>query len=255
MLRKFQSLANPQQFGYAYDSEAYDHKAPLNDHFRMFQTYGDGLCQHSGDWSVDVEHLADYLFSLAAVMLTDEELGRQLLFTIHRYPCVKDIQFAASIVYKAPKENDWNAKRKYFSREEKKISSNENKRHDKRYTELTSEYDGSPLSIFRILTPEYADGFQKYCIAEAIREWTLNEEAPCYMGLAAKFLKWFDYETNGSEYRNKALALRDAYQACKAVTDMWNQQANVKNKIENYQRSIERAREQQQAPPAESEVA
>jgi hypothetical protein len=49
MLRKFASLKHPMEFGYAYDSEAWTSRAPIDTHFRMFQTYNDGLCQHSGD--------------------------------------------------------------------------------------------------------------------------------------------------------------------------------------------------------------
>jgi hypothetical protein len=170
MLRKFKSIAHEQQFGYAYDSQAWTSNAPIESHFRMFDTYGDGLTQHSPDYSVQVEHLADYLVSLAEAMLADAELANELYYTIWQRPDAKHIAWAASVIYKAPKEGDWSAKRKYFSAKEMKVSASPLKQYDKRYEEVRDIHDGSPNSIFRILIPEYADGLQKYIYASAIRD-------------------------------------------------------------------------------------
>jgi hypothetical protein len=159
MFRKFKSLAHEQKHGYAYDSQAWDSKAPIESHFRMFETYGDGLCQHSPDYSVQVEFLADYLASPAQAMLGDAELANELRFTIWQRPDVKHIAWAASVIYKAPKDGDWNHKRTYFSAKEMKLSKAPAKQYDKRYEEVREIHDGSPKSIFRILIPEYADGW------------------------------------------------------------------------------------------------
>jgi len=150
MLRKFKSIAHEQQYGYAYDSQAWDAKAPIESHFRMYETYGDGLCQHSGDWSVPLEHLADYLASLAEVMLTDDELARDLYHAIWKRPDAKHIAWAASVIYKAPKDGEYTSKRKYFSATQMKISSSPSKQYDKRYEEVREIHDGSPNSIYPI---------------------------------------------------------------------------------------------------------
>lgn len=68
MLRRFASVMNPATYGYSFDSEAWTANAPVDTNFRMYQTYGDGNVQHSGDWAITVDYLADYLISLAQAM-------------------------------------------------------------------------------------------------------------------------------------------------------------------------------------------
>src|SRR6266478_141125 len=129
MYKKFPSLAHSKEFAYAFDSDAFDTKAQMNGHYRMFQTYGDGLTAHSSDWSITKEYFADYLASLAAVMVDDVELLESVRFTLADRPSTKAIAFAASIHWK---EGD---KVRYFSRNEMKVSSSPSKVHDKRYEE------------------------------------------------------------------------------------------------------------------------
>jgi hypothetical protein len=244
MLKKFKSIAHEQHHGYAYDSQAWDAKAPIESHFRMYETYGDGLVQHSPDWSVQVEYLADYLASLAEAMLADEELARDLYYTIWRRPDAKHFAWAASVIYKAPKEGAY-GKRRYFSAKEMKVSWSPAKEYDKRYEEVREIHDGSPNSIFRILIPEYADGMEKYATAEAIRDWLMEHDG--YMELAAEFLKWF----NGD--REKARQLRDAYDACRHITESYRLRCATVSARENYKRQI--TPREPEAPAAESEVA
>jgi hypothetical protein len=190
MLKKFKSIAD-NQHGYSYDSQAFDIHAPIDCHFRMYKTYGDELTQHSPDWSVQLDHLADYLASLAEAMLSDEELARNLLFTFSRRPSVKAIEFAASVKFKAGEEKDWLKGRRWFSAKELKLSKAPSKEHDKRYEEGREVHDGSANSIFRILIGEYSSGLEKYLTADAIRDWVLAQErGGLYMQLPAEFLKW-----------------------------------------------------------------
>ena len=140
MLKKFASIAD-KQYGYSYDSQAFDVHAPIDCHFRMFDTYADGLTQHSPDWSVQLDHLADYLASLAEAMLTDEELARNCLFTFSRRPSVKAIEFAASVKFKAAEEKDWLRGRRWFSAKELKLSKSPSREHDKRYEEVREVHD------------------------------------------------------------------------------------------------------------------
>jgi hypothetical protein len=231
MFRHFKSIAHEKQYGYSYDSQAWTSNAPIESHFRMFDTYGDGLVQHPPDYSIQVEYLADYLASLAQAMLEDAELANELRFTIWQRPDAKHIAWAASVIYKAPKENDWNHKRTYFSAREMKLSKAPAKQYDKRYEEVRDIHDGSAKSIYRILIPEYADGMERYCYAEAIRDWTLANDGP-YMELAAEFLDWF----NGD--RDKARELRDAYEMCLHITESWRLRASVEPQLENYKRRV-----------------
>lgn len=255
MFRKFASIAHGKQHGYAYDSQAWDARAPIESHFRMFDTYGDGLVQHSPDYSVQVEYLADYLASLAAAMLTDDELAQSLVFTFARRPSVKQIEFAASIVYKAPAEKDWNKSRRWFSVQEMKVSKAPAKQYDKRYEEVRDIHDGSPSAIYRMVLPEYASGLERYLYADAIREWVLAQDGSgMYMPMTAEFLKWTDD-------RDKARQLRDAVDACKHITESYRLRAASESAIENFKRQIQpkeaRAPEPEPAAagPAAEEVA
>jgi hypothetical protein len=107
--------------------------------------------------------------SLSAAMLEDDELARDLYFTICRRPDEKHIAWAATVQYKKPKDGEY-AKPRYFSAKELKVSAAPSKAYDKRFEEIRDVHDGSANSIFRILVPEYADGLEKYIIAEAIRD-------------------------------------------------------------------------------------
>ncbi len=231
MYRKFLSLGNPKELGYAFDSQAFDTKAPIHDHFRVFQTYGDGLCQHSGDWAATSEQITDYLASLAVVLQTDEELLDQVKYSLANRPSNKSIEFAASILWKAPKDDKSWSKPRYFSVTEQKISSSPEKRHDKRYQEITDVYDGSPEAIFRILVREYSDGIEKYCYASAIRDWVHEGDNRGYMQLPGIFLKW-------SKDNQDAQKLRDAYEACWYLIQAYQYRHMANGHLENYKRSL-----------------
>ena len=98
MHRKFPSIQHPAEYGYLYESvSSYsNHEPQLDSDFRMFQTYGDGLTQHSGDWPITRDFAIDYFASLAAALLTDEELADSLSWKLNRVISDEQIAFAAS---------------------------------------------------------------------------------------------------------------------------------------------------------------
>jgi hypothetical protein len=247
MFRKFKSLGQSAEYAYSYDSTAWDSHAPIESHFRVFKNYGDGLTAHSPDWSITVDLLSDYLMSLAAAMLEDDELARDLFYTIWRRPDAKHIAWAASVIYKKPKDGEY-GKPRYFSAKEMKVSASPSKQYDKRYEEVRDVHDGSANSIFRILVGEYADGMEKYATASAVRDWLMEHDG--YMELPAEFLKWF----NGD--REKARQLRDAYEACKHVTEAYRLRSAVESSLENYKRRIApKPASEPEAPAPEAEAA
>jgi hypothetical protein len=200
---------------------------------------------------VQLDHLADYLASLAEAMLADEELAQNCLFTFSRRPSVKAIEFAASVKYKAAEEKDWLTGRRWFSAKELKVSKASSREHDKRYEEVREIHDGSANSIFRILVGEYSSGLEKYLIADAIRDWVLAQDrGGLYMQMPAEFLKWTDD-------RDKARQLRDAVEACKNITESYRLRSAAESCITNYRRQVapkpapepEVAREETEATP------
>ncbi len=225
MHKKFASLAHSKEHAYAFDSDAYDSKAPMDAHFRMFQTYGDGLIQHSTDWPVTAEFLGDFLASFAVAMMEDEELLDRAKYSLADRPSDQAIEFAATVVWKE------NPKTRYFSAQEMRISSNPNKRHDKRYQELRDFHDGSPNSIFRVLIPEYAHGMEAYCYATAIRDWLLKSGDRPYMELPGEFLRW-------SKDRESAIQLRNGYESCWCLIQSHQLRHLANSNLESYKRTL-----------------
>jgi hypothetical protein len=249
MFRKFKSSAHEEKYAYTYDSGSYDAHAPVDPHFRMFETCGDGLTQHSPDWSVQIEFLADYLASLAQAMIEDAELAQNLLFTFWRRPSVEQITFAASIRYKAPAEKDWFKGRRWFSVKELKLSKSQSKEHDRRYEEVREIHDGSPSAIYRMVLPEYASGLEKYLYADAVREWVLaQKDGGMYMPVAAEFLKWTDD-------RDKARQVRDGFEACKNICESYRLRATAESYVENYRRMTAPKPEPKPEPAPEPKAA
>ena len=209
MHRKFASLQHPEQYGYAYDSEAFDSNAEVDWHMRMFHTYGDGLCQHSGDWPIATQFMPDYLASLAKAMLEDTELVERSTFDFCRVPTNKTIAFCASVKWKES-DREW-GKRRYYSVSELKISNSRSKEHDKRYQEIREWNDGTPEAIYRMCIPDYSRALQMYSTAQAIREWCSEESGRGWMELPAIFLKWFDLDTRIAQ------DMHYAFNACKLL--------------------------------------
>jgi hypothetical protein len=170
VFRKFASVANPEKYGYAFDSDSWHStdRYPVENKFRMFETYGDGLTQHSGDWAVTYDFLGDYLISLASYMLAhreDGELFERIAYIVLNGPRKALIDFAAGI--KWTEKDEPYGKQRYYSLAEQKITRNQEKRHDIRYKEIDKYLDGSARSIYQILMSdkEYADGMERLCTA------------------------------------------------------------------------------------------
>jgi hypothetical protein len=242
MLRRFASAYNPTTHAFSYDSETWTSKAEVNSSFRMYQTYSDGICQHSGDWSITKEFLLDYLASAAVYMLAhpeDEEMIQHITQCVMRRPADKSIAFAHSVVFKES-DKRWD-KRRYYSMTLEKITASRNAEHDKRYSEISEWLDGTPKAIFRMLIPDYAGALQHYAYADAIREWTLAMEKDdgMYMGLPATFLEWPEYKES-----DKARNLRYAYNSCRSICESYRLRCSAQTDISNLH-----------IPKAEAEVA
>ncbi len=240
MLRKFNSIARPNEFGFSYDTDCYG-SSTVSDRFRMFQTYGDGLIQHSSDFAITWAYAPDYLAALATAMLTDEELVSHVAFTLDKGRMTQEFEFAAGVVFK---ETDREyGKGRFYSMEERKVSSSQAKRHDKRYFEIAPWMDGSPDAIYRMVLPEWADGIHRYVIAESLRDWVLAQDSKrgLYMPLAATFLKL----ENGD--RDYAQSMRSAYNACLLLIRAYQMRTEAESHLGNVTRSMERKRTEQAA--------
>ena len=206
MFRNFPSIQHSDKYAFRYDScpDGYDGAVHYN--FRLYETYGDGQCQHSPARPITREFMADYLASIATAMLDDAELIDAAGYIIDCGPNQARIAFAASVLYK-PSDSSY-SKTRYFSIEEQKISSSSSKQHDRRYEPIAAWCDGTPGAIQQMLLRSIPDDLRRYACAYAIREWVLTS-TKLDMPLVGQFLNWGD--------REMANELRHAYGACLAV--------------------------------------
>jgi hypothetical protein len=237
MTRKFASIEHPETYGYLFETDNWSGNAAVDTCFRMFETYRDGLIQHSRDWPITTEYLADYLNSLAQAMLTDTELAERMTYTLMRRPSDAEIAFAASVVFKPiDEDHPWEKKTRYFSIEEKKVSSADSKQYDKRYVRVERAHDGSADAIYSMLIPDYASGLQRLQFAEAIRKWTLDGENRPYMELPARFLKW-------TESHDKARDMMHALETAQYAAESHRLRCAVESNLASIKRQIERRKE------------
>jgi hypothetical protein len=229
----FASIAHPEKYGYKFDSSTWmsnSTQSETNYHFRQFETYGHGLVQHSGDWSVTFEYLTDYLASLAAAMLGNAELTRTAAFVLRERPRTELIAFAASVVWK--ESDDQYDKRRYYSVELRKLGTR-TKQHDKRYNEISKFLDGSRSSILFLVNSEYADGLTRFQNAEAVREWANSQTK--YVPEGENWPVWF-----AGDHR-KNVALRSVLTACASIVESLERREQAEYSIENYKAALERA--------------
>ena len=206
MFRNFPSIQHPDKYCYRYDSCPEGYHGAVNCNFRIYETYGDGQCQHSPDRPITREFMADYLASIATAMLDDAELVDATSYVLDSGPNQVRIAFAASVIYK-PSDSSY-SKTRYFSSEEQKISGSSSKQHDRRYEPIAIWCDGTPGAIQQILLQSSPDDMRRYACAYAIREWVLTR-TKLDMPLVAEFLHWGN--------RDMGNELRHAYGACLAV--------------------------------------
>jgi hypothetical protein len=235
MYRRFVSIQHPDKFGYTYESDAYDSHAQVDYHFRMFETYGDGTIQHSRDWSITREFMADYLGSIAQAMLAprsegdmwDAELIESLVYTFAATTGDRAINFAASVVYK---ESDGSyTKRRYYSMQDQKISSSHSKEHDKRYEAIQDWMDGSGEAIYRLLIGDFPRALDCYRLADALYDWYAKDsDKRPWCRPAADFLDWPEYQDE------KANHLRQAFDACQSICKAYQAYRHAKATLERY---------------------
>lgn len=209
---RFASIANSAKYAYAYDTGYHDSltgTSPVNEHFRMFETYGDGLTQHSGDWTLQPEFLTDYLLSLAAAMIEDSGLLNDCRWQFNR-PEPENVSFAASLVFKPDTLSDWReSKTRYYSKQERKITTASAKQYDKRYEQITKSEDGTPQAIFRLVLSQYPSGLDRLAAAITVYEYVGKQKTGC-MEMPAKFCGL-------TKDHQAARDMRDAFEVCEYV--------------------------------------
>ena len=260
MYKKFASIANSAKFGYSFDSDKWEYRANpfLTQKFRMFETMGDGMTQHSHDWPVTEEYAIDYLFSLAVILLEDEEIASNYSHMFHAQPRMDSLRFAASLVFDPEKDKDWNKKR-YYSMSELKVSRNPKLQYDTRYKELNEYQTGTAESILGLVCNEHMDGLERWQYADSVRTWAADNLKKSYMEMPAVHLKWFESAKTirGSQADQYQLArvFRDAFEACQAAVDSHVTRRRATSYVECYREELQRRAEREIQAAAHNETA
>ena len=245
-----------RRYGYTYDTDKWEWTAnPFLSHkFRMYESFGDGLTQHSHDWPVTEEFATDYLFSLAAVMAEDEELVKDCGH-LFGYGAVdpQRLKFAASLVFNPDKDKEWN-KERYYSVQLMKVTRNRDKEHDDRYKKLNEYQDGSPQSILALVMPQHADGLERWQCADSVRNWCADNMKTS-LDMPAIQLGWFKEGrlSQGDQYQ-KARDFRDAVGSCHGIAEARRLRSNGVQGIENYRNALQRKAEREAQAEAHNET-
>lgn len=178
--------------------------APLSLHISQYETYGDGTCQHSNSWPAQFSDLTDVCLSFTRAVCEDpnNEAWHQLSYVMHSVT-EDTLRFALSIVHRDDKAQ-------WYNMSERKMSSSESKRHDKRWEHVESWMDGTAKSALSIVLNANAsvDWFSKLAIADDLR--TL-----------ANFPCWEDYFKPASELTGDWHQAFNAFRAaCRAVQSL-----------------------------------
>lgn len=242
MIRIFKSLQFPEKYGYKFNSDCYT-SGSINPQFRMFETMGDGLTQHTNDWPVTIEHLSDFLFSLLTELMTvpfddSDSFVSEVRYQFMHRPSDAEIKFAMGLIWK---ESDKSySKRRYYSISLEKISSSDSKQYDKRYSRVEDWMDGEPKAVARLLLPDFAGAWRAYCHAEAIRNtWLESGKGGWGYGYPAEFLEWFDGDENSW---GKGANIYMAFGAMQNFLESWRLRSCCANALENNVRRIESER-------------
>lgn len=164
-----ESVLHPKERAYRLtDDYNYGNRgnAPLSQHIEQFETYGDGLTQHSGAWCAQWSELTDVCLSLTKAIVADplNEAWGVLHYTL-RGTSQETLRFVLSIKYREDKEQ-------WYSLEDRKVSTSETKQHDRRWEKVETWMDGKPGNALSILLKawDYPDSMQKLCIALDLRK-------------------------------------------------------------------------------------
>jgi len=267
----FKSLANPSM-RYTWHKSGY--QSPFSDYRNhgladnagWFDTYGDGDCQHSHECGVGIDNACDYFASLLKLLAetTDATARDEILECLANdwpklYMARSEFTFALSVKHKP-------GKRMYYSKQERKISSAESKRFDKRWDEVTEYQDGSPKSAYAILNSGCGNRLRGYAIALRLAEVWQEENGDCIAwkdtaqmcGIVATESDG-DYKT-GDKYRDTANNLRTAFNGITLFVDGWRNLDTARRSWEcldnNYCRNVLRIGvDEEESAPVETSAA
>jgi len=215
-----------------------DQTAYLGYHVLMYETYGDGMTQHSGEYLVTRSYFDDFCLSFADY-ICNEYVKSENKETLHGY-CV-DAQnigidvfdFLMSIKHKE-------GKRQWFSIHQKKVTTKSEKQYDTRWKEVPSFADGTignAVSLLFYATNNHGDGIISRGALEIY--WTLKEFERLTSGCVYDWGVWEEWLNELPRHHTGAfLAMREALQSVWNMESALSQIDCTKNNMMNARKAV-----------------
>ena len=225
---RFTSVLNPDKYGFQFEPSSTEHfdrcyrtANILSYHAFYFETMGDGRTQHtplSPVASIDLH--TDFMLSLAAHLAEHpEDYGYELAgFFGYGMPGRETAEFLASV--KQPKETDPTT---YYSVDQCKVSRQADKRHDKRWFELT-RYPFELYYELDRLVSLWHNGQQG-------RTLTISEWFGLYFALADGLNKSVSFHQSDSLQKQTAEETLQAARVLRELIKSLEAQASAKNSL------------------------
>src|SRR5262245_28207589 len=137
-IRTFKSVLHPSKYGYHFAGSGLDNwskrgSRPVTSAITMFETYGDGCVQHSGDWCPQPEQFSDVCWSVAAAIVeAPREEWSKLWYALNKVSA-EQIEFALGVKYREE------GKRQWYSKTLLKVTTGKVE-HDRRYERVESRH-------------------------------------------------------------------------------------------------------------------
>lgn len=228
---RFLSLSNPDKYGYLIfakgECNQRSHR-PLCDWAYFYETYGDSQVQHSKEVLVQDEMFADFLGSLAAYLKDHPEDVEMVAKHWPNYlPTRSRILFLAGLRHK-------DGKTQYYHKTEDKVSSAENRRHDKRWEVVPDTANGTARAVIQML------GFQGSYVIDWYARWDRVDEV---------------LRDNDGSWTNVAKELNvegqgwtdQAWSAVDGLVKAFRQKEHAERYLESYKSNVENAKQKKSA--------
>ena len=136
----------------------------LHDHFKEFDTLGDGSTQHTPSMFVYPVNALDALSSLAKHLTSNREQWADLdAFDWRELTSRDEVAFYASLKYNEDKTV-------YYNASERKKSASRSKQHDKRWEEIPSWADGGLDAIYSFVCKSYYSYLDRFRLLDQVRD-------------------------------------------------------------------------------------
>ena len=230
---RFRSIAN-DQVGYAWgwNSDSYRNSSHVSYHAWEYATYGDGLTQHSPMYGLRPESTIDFLYSLGDHLLHNpDRFGDASSGWAYDEP-EQTIAFLASVKWKEGKP-------RYYSFNDRKVSSTDSKRYDKRWAEIPEWANGTLTSVYRLFFNNLPmDRFRQIHLLVQIKEWFYNNTTSVWSIHGQDEFSWLIELAPGHDKWDCWGSVVQAYDTVDRQVRAHHLKRSVGNSIERYREQL-----------------